>query len=98
MLRRTTGMSSNEQMYPTRTLIRYQTAMGLTLDDIPERPRSDGSATRSEGAAVERSLRNGGVSETDARDEVAVVVGAIALPSINRGAALNIVRGRRPNK
>src|SRR3546814_10170578 len=68
------------------------------LDDIPERPRIDVSATLSQGSALERSLRNAGVSETDARNAVALVSGAIALPSINRGAALNIVLGRRPNK
>src|SRR3546814_19304739 len=39
-----------------------------------------------------------GVSAEDASTAAGLVADAVALPDINRGAALDIVLGRRPNK
>ncbi len=74
------------------------TAMVRPLAETPERPRIELSPTLRDGTNLERTLRSAGVSEADAQAAVTLVSGALALPSINRGAVLNVVLGRRPNK
>ena len=74
------------------------TALVRPLAETPERPRIELTPTLSQGPDLYRVLRNAGVSETDANAATGLVSGAIPLAGINRGAALDVVLGRRPNK
>src|SRR3546814_3502707 len=68
------------------------------LAETPERPQIEAAATLRQGGEIELTLRNAGVSAEDASTAAGLVADAVALPDINRGAALDIVLGRRPNK
>src|SRR3546814_591182 len=70
----------------------------LPISETPERPKIEAAATLRQGGEIELTLRNAGVSAEDASTAAGLVADAVALPDINRGAALDIVLGRRPNK
>lgn len=74
------------------------TSMVRPLAETPERPQIEVAATLRQGGEIERTLRNAGVSAEDASTAAGLVADTVALPDINRGAALDIVLGRRPNK
>src|SRR3546814_17254844 len=68
------------------------------LAETPERPQIEAAATLRQGGEIELTLRNAGVSAEDPSTAAGLVADAVALPDITRGAALDIVLGRRPNK
>lgn len=74
------------------------TQLARPLTETPERPRIEVSTTLGRGTELERTLRNAGVADADAKAVVDLVSGAIALGDINRGVALDVVLGRRPDK
>jgi murein DD-endopeptidase MepM/ murein hydrolase activator NlpD len=74
------------------------TTMVRPLAETPERPQIEVAATLRQGSEIERTLRSAGVGADDANAAASLVSGAIGLSSINRGAALDITLGRRPNK
>src|SRR3546814_6905450 len=70
------------------------TSMVRPLAETPERPQIEAAATLRQGGEIELTLRNAGVSAEDASTAAGLVADAVALPDINRGAALDIVLGR----
>lgn len=74
------------------------TALVRPLAETPERPQVELTPTLGQGPDLFRTLRNAGASEADANAAVGLVSGTMPLAGINRGAMLDVVLGRRPNK
>jgi murein DD-endopeptidase MepM/ murein hydrolase activator NlpD len=68
------------------------------LEDTPERPRIELTATLGQGDGFIRSLERAGVSDAEAKTVGDLVASAVPLGSIDAGTRMDIVMGRRANK
>lgn len=68
------------------------------LNDIPERPTLELTATYGEGDGFARVLERAGVGEAEAKQVADMVSGAVDLDDIKAGTRIDIRLGRRPDK
>lgn len=70
----------------------------VPLNEAPERPVEERTATIGHGDSLGGVLQRAGVSEHDAQDAVALIAGAVPLGDLTPGKQIPMTLGRRPNK
>jgi murein DD-endopeptidase MepM/ murein hydrolase activator NlpD len=84
------GADTGRRMAPTDVV--------QPLNDTPERPSIDLTATLGRGDSFARVLQRNGVAEAEARAIESMVAGAIDFADVKAGTSLDLTLGRRPNR
>lgn len=74
------------------------TAQVETLDDTPERPRVELTATLGQGDGFARVLERAGVARSEAAQVATLVDGTVPLDDLRAGTKMDLVLGRRESK